>query len=58
MRDNEEKKSRGAHASLGERKRLLAMDAVIMLVLLLFDQFTKYLALTRLKGNQIGRAHV
>ena len=43
MRDNEEKKSRGAHASHGERKRLLAM--------LLFDQFTKYLALTRLKGN-------
>lgn len=31
--------------------RLLAMDAVIMLVLLLADQFTKYLALSRLKGS-------
>ncbi|HBA51035.1 MAG TPA: signal peptidase II [Lachnospiraceae bacterium] len=33
------------------KKRLLIMDAAIMLVLLLLDQFTKYLALTRLKGN-------
>lgn len=35
----------------GERKRLLAVDAATMLVLLLLDQLTKYLALTRLKGN-------
>ena len=31
--------------------RLLAMDAVVMLVMLLADQFTKYLAITRLKGS-------
>ena len=31
--------------------KLLGMDAVIMLLLLALDQFTKYLALDRLKGN-------
>ena len=38
----------------GKRKWLI-MDAVIMLLLLLLDQFTKYLALTRLKGNSVPR---
>ena len=32
-------------------RKLLALDGAVMLVLLFADQFTKYLAITRLKGN-------
>lgn len=34
-----------------KKGRLLAVDAAVMLLLLIFDQFTKYLAVSRLKGN-------
>lgn len=34
-----------------KNRKLLILDTAVMLVLLLFDQFTKYLAISRLKGN-------
>ena len=46
-----EKNDYGKNAVRGQRKRLLIVDAAVMLILLLLDQFAKYLALTRLKGN-------
>ncbi len=49
MRNKEQIRNKGNKKT--NRKLLLLLDAVIVATLLAFDQFTKHLAIVRLKGN-------
>lgn len=51
MRKKEDMKKEKKTNGKTNRKKMLAIDFVIMLLLLLFDQFTKYLAIINLKGR-------
>lgn len=46
------RKEREQDNQIVSRKRMLVVDAVIAVLLLGFDQFTKHLAIEKLKGNQ------
>ena len=51
MKEEYSGKSSGKTGLSGEKMKMLILDFAVMTGLLILDQFTKYLALTRLKGT-------